>query len=73
MSEDQLSERVALSVAQWHARVNLCFPPEGSILRLSHESLQPLNGLTPPPRSGHTGEIVEGDSDMAHHGEAKHA
>ena len=28
MSEDQLNERIPLSVAQWHAHVNLCFPPE---------------------------------------------
>ena len=33
MSEDQLNERVPLSVAQWHAHVNLCFPPEGSVRR----------------------------------------
>ena len=33
MTEDQLNERVPLSVAQWHAHVNLCFPPEGSVRR----------------------------------------
>ena len=30
MSEDQLNERVPLSVAQWHAHVNLCLQPDGS-------------------------------------------
>jgi hypothetical protein len=28
-SEDQLNERVPLSVAQWHQHVNLCRPPKG--------------------------------------------
>jgi hypothetical protein len=28
-TEDQLSERVPLSVARWHKHVNLCFPPRG--------------------------------------------
>jgi hypothetical protein len=27
-SEDQLNQRIPLSVAQWHAHVNLCMPPE---------------------------------------------
>jgi hypothetical protein len=27
MSEDQLNERVPLSVARWHAHVNICLPP----------------------------------------------
>jgi hypothetical protein len=27
MTEDQLHERVPLSVAQWHAHVNICLPP----------------------------------------------
>jgi len=30
MSEDDLNERVPLSVAQWHAHVNICLPPQGS-------------------------------------------
>jgi hypothetical protein len=29
MSEDQLNARVPLSVAQWHAHVNICLPPAG--------------------------------------------
>lgn len=28
-SEDQLHERVPLSVASWHAHVNICLPPRG--------------------------------------------
>jgi hypothetical protein len=35
MSEDQLNERVPLSVAQWHAHVNLCFSPDGSKRRMT--------------------------------------
>jgi hypothetical protein len=37
MSEDQLNERVPLSAAQWHAHVNLCFPPDGSTGRLTRK------------------------------------
>ena len=29
-TEDELNERVPLSVAQWHEHVNFCFPPKGS-------------------------------------------
>lgn len=29
MSEAELHERIPLSVAQWHAHVNLCLPPRG--------------------------------------------
>jgi hypothetical protein len=35
MSEDQLHDRIPLSVAQWHAHVNLCLQPEGSRRRIS--------------------------------------
>jgi hypothetical protein len=35
LSEDQLNERIPLSVAQWHAHVNLCFAPDGSRRRLN--------------------------------------
>jgi hypothetical protein len=28
-SEDQLNQRVPLSVAQWHQHVNMCKPPQG--------------------------------------------
>ena len=37
MSEDQLNDRVPLSVAQWHAHVNLCFDPDGSGRRMSRK------------------------------------
>ena len=37
MSEDQLNERVPLSVAQWHAHVNLCFPPEENMRRVNRK------------------------------------
>lgn len=30
MAEEKLDERVPLSVARWHAHVNLCFPPRGT-------------------------------------------
>jgi hypothetical protein len=29
VSEDQLNERIPLSVAQWHLHTNLCMPPKG--------------------------------------------
>ena len=37
LSEDQLNERVPLSVAQWHAHINLCFPPDGTMRRGSRK------------------------------------
>jgi hypothetical protein len=37
MSEDQLNERVPLSVAQWHAHVNLCLQPDGSRRRMTRK------------------------------------
>jgi|ERR1022692_2740364 hypothetical protein len=39
MSEDQLNERVPLSVAQWHAHVNICFQPDGSRRRITRKQL----------------------------------
>jgi hypothetical protein len=35
MTEEQLNERVPLSIAQWHAHVNLCVAPDGSGRRLN--------------------------------------
>ena len=32
-SNDQLNERVPLSVARWHEHVNICLPPKGTPLR----------------------------------------
>jgi len=37
MSEDQLNERVPLSVAQWHAHVNICFTSDGSGRRMTRK------------------------------------
>lgn len=37
LSEDQLHARVALSVAQWHAHVNICLPPEGTRPRMTRK------------------------------------
>jgi hypothetical protein len=34
MSEEHLNERVPLSVAQWHAHVNVCLPPQGISRRM---------------------------------------
>ena len=36
-SEDELNSRIPLSIAQWHAHVNLCLPPsgQGQLLRTS--------------------------------------
>lgn len=39
MSEDQLNERVPLSVAQWHAHVNICFQTDGSGRRMTRKQL----------------------------------
>ena len=30
MSEERLNQHVPLSIARWHAHVNLCFPPRGT-------------------------------------------
>jgi hypothetical protein len=35
MSEEQLNERIPLSVAQWHAHVNVCVAPDGSGRRIT--------------------------------------
>ena len=32
VSEDQLNERIPLSIAQWHLHTNLCIPPKGQRL-----------------------------------------
>ena len=37
LSEDDLSGRIPLSVAQWHAHINLCFSPDGSRRRMSRK------------------------------------
>jgi len=39
MSEDQLNDRIPLSVAQWHAHVNICFQPDGSGRRMNRKQL----------------------------------
>jgi hypothetical protein len=31
-TEDELNERVPLSVARWHKHTNLCLPPRGTAL-----------------------------------------
>lgn len=33
-TEDQLNERVPLSVAQWHQHVNMCKPPQGNAIEM---------------------------------------
>jgi hypothetical protein len=33
-TEDQLNERVPLSVAQWHQHVNMCRPPQGHAVEM---------------------------------------
>ena len=35
MGEEQLNDRVPLSVAQWHAHINICVAPDGSGRRLN--------------------------------------
>jgi len=43
LSEDQLNQRIPLSIAQWHEHVNLCAPPPGS--RKEMLAPHPLFGL----------------------------
>jgi hypothetical protein len=31
MTEDELNQRIPLSLAQWHQHVNLCLPPRGEM------------------------------------------
>ena len=35
MTEDDLNERIPLSIARWHAHVNICLAPDGSGRRIS--------------------------------------
>jgi len=35
MTEDELNERIPLSIARWHAHVNICLAPDGSGRRIS--------------------------------------
>lgn len=35
LGEDQLNDRIPLSVAQWHAHVNICLQPDGSGRRMT--------------------------------------
>ena len=35
MTDDQLNERIPLSVAQWHAHINICLEPNGSGRRMT--------------------------------------
>ena len=35
MTEEQLNERIPLSVARWHAHVNICLAPDGSGRRMT--------------------------------------
>lgn len=46
MTEDQLNDRIPLSVAQWHAHVNICLPPRGEA------------GKADPMKFGFKGSIV---------------
>ncbi len=45
-SEDQLNERIPLSVARWHAHINICLPPRGQ------------GGMPDLTRFGPTGSIA---------------
>lgn len=39
-SEDQLNERIPLSVAQWHQHVNMCKPPKGHEIEMLRKNPQ---------------------------------
>jgi hypothetical protein len=43
-SEDQLNQRVPLSVARWHRHINLCFPPRGADMKTADWTKFGFNG-----------------------------
>jgi hypothetical protein len=43
-SEDQLNERVPLSVARWHRHINLCFPARGTDMKSADWTKYGFNG-----------------------------
>jgi hypothetical protein len=43
-TEDQLNERVPLSVARWHRHINLCFPPKGTDMKSADWTTYGFNG-----------------------------
>lgn len=43
-SEDQLNERVPLSVARWHRHINLCFPARGADMKTADWTKFGFNG-----------------------------
>lgn len=51
-SEDQLNQRIPLSVAQWHQHVNMCRPPKGRELEMLAKKPQfGLNGSIATPEA----------------------
>ncbi len=51
-TEDQLNERVPLSIAQWHVHTNLCIPPDGQRWKM----------LLPNAKFGLNGSISTADA-----------
>jgi hypothetical protein len=43
-SEDQLNQRVPLSVARWHRHINLCFPAKGTDMKTADWTKYGFNG-----------------------------
>jgi len=43
-TDDQLNQRVPLSVARWHRHINLCFPPRGTDIRTADWTKFGFNG-----------------------------
>jgi hypothetical protein len=43
-TDDQLNERVPLSVARWHRHINLCFPPRGTDIKSADWTKFGFNG-----------------------------
>ena len=60
-TEDELDERVPLSVAQWHEHVNFCAPPSG----------QKLEALSPDAKFGFHGSITTKEACEANGGTFK--
>jgi hypothetical protein len=43
-TDDQLNQRVPLSVARWHRHINLCFPPRGTDIKTADWTKFGFNG-----------------------------
>lgn len=54
-SEDQLNQRVPLSVARWHAHVNICLPQRGQGTTTDWTKFGPAGSITTPEACSEAG------------------